>query len=149
MDFTTEANVFEVLRNAKAKAPEDDFLASLYQQINSSTADHSSFGQTTAYDIVSIEIIISCDLLTLNAEKKSHECLVSPYKEKFCNDAQVSYLNDMYKLLYPSLCIVKLSRFYKEYKKCVINGEEYTSLNSRSHRSCAIAAKWRGVTGID
>ena len=38
---------------------------------------------------------------------------------------------------------------YKEYKKCVVNGEEYTSLNSRLQRSCAIDAKWRGVTGID
>ena len=113
MDFTREANVFEVLRNTKGvkqlsflKTSEDDFLASLYQQINSSTADYSSFGQTTAYGIVSIQNL-PCDLSTLNAEKKSHEYLVSPYKEKCCNDAEVSYLNDMYKLLDPTLCIVK------------------------------------------
>ena len=40
-------------------------------------------------------------------------------------------------------------KILQEYKKCVINGEEYTSLYSRSQRSCAIAAKWRGVIRID
>ena len=31
----------------------------------------------------------------------------------------------------------------------MINGEEYTSLYSRSERSSAIAAKWCGLSGID
>ena len=52
-------------------------------------------------------------------------------------------------MLYPNLDIQPITRFYKEYKKCIINGEEYTSLCSRSERSCAIAAKWRGIIGID
>ena len=56
---------------------------------------------------------------------------------------------EMYTLLYPTMDIQKISRFYREYKKCIINGEEYTSLHSCSQRSCAIAAKWRGVIGID
>lgn len=41
------------------------------------------------------------------------------------------------------------SRFYKEYKRYIINCEEYTSSKARSQRSTAIAAKWPNVLGID
>ena len=132
------------------KTTDDDFLATLYKQVYSSTADYSSFGQTKTSDLIHIQRTqgFSCSVSTLNA-MKSHEYLTPPYKEKCFNDAEMSYLTEMYKLLYPTFDKLNISRFYHEYKKCIINGEEYISLHSRSQRSCAIAAKWRGITGID
>ena len=44
---------------------------------------------------------------------------------------------------------MELARLYKECKKVTINQEEYISTKARSDRSCAIAAKWPGVVGID
>ena len=81
--------------------------------------------------------------------KEKTQSLVPPFKEKCFHDHELGYLNDMYHLLYPTMNIVKLSRFYKEYKKVTINREEYTSSQSRSQRSNVIAAKWPSVLGID
>ena len=89
--------------------------------------------------------IMWCVNAKSSEELKDHECPVSPYKEHCFNDGEMSYLTAMYKLLYPNL----EPRFYWEFKKCEINGEEFTSLKSRSQQSCVIAAKWRGVRGID
>ena len=55
----------------------------------------------------------------------------------------------MYSLLYPTSQIANISRSYLEYKKCTVNGEELISCYSSSQRSCAIAAKWCGVVGIN
>ena len=129
---------------------DDNLQAILYQQVYSGTADYSSVGQTKTCDTTHVQRRenISCNVFKLNATKL-YEHLVPPYKEKCFSAAEIFYLSEMYKLLYPTADHPGISRFYNEYKKCVINGEEYTSLHSRSQRSCAIAAKWRGIRGID
>lgn len=90
----------------------------------------------------------SCETSMIDPEKKEYHCLLPPFKEKYFTDVELSYLQEMYSCLYPAIHVEK-SRFYKEYKKCMINGEEYISNNSRSQRSTAIAAKWPNVIGID
>ena len=97
------------------KTSEVDFLSTIYRQIYSNTADYSSFGQTKAHDNVNIRHIhnILCEVSALDAVRKGHECLIPPYKEKCFNDAEISYLKEMYKFLYPTLCLEKLSRFYR------------------------------------
>ena len=135
-----------------SKSNEDDFLAIVYEQIQSKPKeDYSSVGQTQAQDVIIMQQIknFTCNVSIIDAEKKGYQCLVPPYKEKYFRDSELSYLHEMYNSLYPGRDIAKLSRFYKEYKKCIINCEEYNSSHSRSQRSTAIAAKWPNVLGID
>jgi hypothetical protein len=54
----------------------------------------------------------------------------------------------MYSLLYPN-SIINFSRFYFQYKKLIINNEEFLCENSLSKRSSTIAAKWPGVLRVD
>ena len=129
---------------------DDNFEMMLYHKVYSGTEDYSSVGQTKVCDVTFLQRRDNCfcEVDKVNATKFC-DCFVPPYKERCFSEAQISYLSEMYKLLYPTASSPRISRFYNEYKKCVINGEEYISLNSRSQRSCAIAAKWRGIRGID
>lgn len=54
----------------------------------------------------------------------------------------------MYTVLYPSVKF-EVARYYKNYKKVIINNVEYVSSRCRSQRSAVVAAKWPGVVGID
>ena len=54
----------------------------------------------------------------------------------------------MYSLLYPT-AIVTFTRFYYQYKKLLINGEEFLCDISSSKRSSTVAAKWPNVVNVD
>ena len=54
----------------------------------------------------------------------------------------------MYSALYQAVNIVWISRFCRETKKIIINGEEYLSLRSRSDRSAVVMAKWVGLIAL-
>ena len=135
-----------------SKCCDENFLAVVYEEVHSKTKDdYSSFGQSQVQDVVMMQQVnnFSCNVSMIDAEKKDYQFLIPPFKEKYFCDSELLYLHELYSCLYPTMNIVHVSRFYKEYKKCVINCEEYTSSNSRSQRSTAIAVRWPNLSRID
>lgn len=116
-----------------------------------STAGWSCLDQTMADDQISSEIVRDhdCEIAGIIANKQSYQALVPPLYERCLSDAEFDIMTEMYCVLYPCVDIVWISRFYKETKKVIINGEEYLSLKSRSERSAVISARWVGNNGID
>lgn len=104
-----------------------------------------------ADDQISSEIVRNhdCEIAGIIANKQSYQALVPPLYERCLSDAEFDIMTEMYCVLYPCVDIVWISRFYKETKKVIINGEEYLSLKSRSERSAVISARWVGNNGID
>ena len=134
------------------KGTEDDFLSLVYKQMYTKTKyDCSSFGQSGVQDIIMVQQIknFSCKVSWIDSKCKDFHCFIPPFKEKYFSDNDLSFLRDMYTVLYPTATIVEVSRFYKESKKCIINNEEYISSGSYSNKSKAIAAKWPNIVGID
>lgn len=110
----------------------------------------SSFAQTGSPDEVIIEQLknVSCLVAKIDATKKSFHVLVPPAKEQCFTDTELATLKQMYSLLYPTSNLI-LSRFYHQYKKLLINEEEFLCDASLSKRSSTIAAKWAGVLSVD
>ena len=83
-------------------ASEDNFLSVVYQQLQSGNKeDCSSLGQTQVQDILLLQQVknFSCTTSSINAEKKDYQHLVPPFKEKYFNDSELSYLCKMYDCL--------------------------------------------------
>lgn len=118
--------------------------------MGNSASGSSSLAQTGKSDVIIVEQLknISCPVVQIDATKKSFHYLVPPFKEKCFCDTEVAILEHMYSLLYPT-SIVNFTRFYFQYKKLVINNEEFLCENSLSKRSSTIAAKWPGVLCVD
>ena len=130
---------------------ENDFLVLVCEQLQSKIkGEYNSLGQMQTQDVVIMQQInnFSCKTAMINPEKKEYHFLLPPFKEKYFSDTEISHLHEMYSCLYPAARL-EVSRYFKVYKKCMINGEEYISKNSRSQRSTAVAAKWPNVIGID
>ena len=110
----------------------------------------SSFAQTGSPDEVIIEQLknVSCPVAKIDATTKSFHVLVPPAKEQCFTDTELATLKQMYSLLYPTSNLT-LSRFYHQYKKLLINEEEFLCDASLSKRSSTIAAKWAGVLSVD
>lgn len=89
-----------------------------------------------------------CPVNQVDATMKPYQLAIPPCKERCFDDYEMSILEQMYTLLYPS-CSLKISRFYFQYKKLLINEDEFLCDNSLSKRSSTIAAKWPGVLNID
>ena len=79
-------------------------------------------------------------------EKPFHR-IIQPFYEKCFTDEEKRYLFGAYTAIIPHNVILTFSRFYKEFKTLIINGEEYISVKSRSQRSAAIIAHWPSLTG--
>lgn len=130
---------------------ENDFLNSVAEETLTLVRDDSgSVGQTSAQDLLIMQQTkeFTCAVANMDAEIKTYQCLMPPIKEKYFGDAELGYLREMYKVLYPT-AHTDVPRLYKECKKITINHTEYISTKARSQKSCAIAAKWPGVIGID
>ena len=111
----------------------------------------SSLDQTMSNDEINIKIIRNhtCEISAIIANKQIYQTLVPPFFEKCFSDTEFDIIHNMYNTLYPSINIIWISRFYKETKKVVINGEEYISTKARSDRSSIIMAQWRRSGNID
>ena len=130
---------------------ENDFLNSVAEETLTLRRDNSgSVGQTSAQDLLIMQQVkeFSCAVANMDAEIKTYQWLVPPIKEKYFGDSELGYLGEMYQVLYPTAS-TDISRLYKECKKITINHMEYISTKARSQKSCAIAARWPGVVGID
>ena len=79
-------------------------------------------------------------------EKPFHR-VIRPLYEKCFTDLEMSLLEQVYQSMYPHNASLHLSRFYKEFKTLVVNGDEYVSLKSRSQTSSAIIAHWPSING--
>ena len=114
-------------------------------------AGSSSVDQTQVNDQFTLEMIVNqnCEVSSIIATKKEYQMLACPIYERCLNDAEYEILSEMYTILYPCLTIHWISRFYKETKRLIINGEEFLSLQSQSDSSAVVTAKWRGRDGID
>lgn len=131
--------------------PADNFLAMISDHvIVKAKDDYGSLGLTVSQDALMIHDFqnVSCKVSLIDAVRKSHQHLVSPFKEKYFTDPELICLQEMYIFLYPSRKF-EVARFYKEHKKVIINNVEYVSSRCRSQRSAVVAAKWPGVIGID
>ena len=83
----------------------------------------------------------------IDPEEKHYHGIIQPFYEKCFTDDELKHIGYMYKAVYPNHSITHISRFYKEFKGIVINGEEYVSIKSRSQRSSAIFAYWPSLRG--
>lgn len=133
----------------------DKFLSDFCEQHNmidnsSRSEDNSSLSQSRGSDTIMVEQLknISCPVSKIDASKKPYHILSPPCKERCYNDSEVAILNQMYSLLYPT-AIVTFTRFYYQYKKLLINGEEFLCDISSSKRSSTVAAKWPNVVNVD
>lgn len=129
----------------------NEFMRLICEHMNTETkSDTGSLSQYLVDDSITIEKLknISCKVQEINAQKQPNQKFSPPYKEKYFSNVHMSYLKEMYDLLYP-LNDCEVSRYYREYKSIVVNGRELISCLSRSQRSAVIAAKWPGVIGID
>ena len=126
----------------------DIFLSLVYEHMHQIEKPASSLGQTLSQDIISMQQVrnISCSVSDIDEVKSPDQCLTPPYyKEKYFRDYKLSYLQEMYIQL-PRLQITNISRCYQEYKKCIVNSEEFISCYWSSQRSCA---KWCGNADDD
>ena len=131
---------------------DEDFLAQIYHHLNASNKDdYSSLGLTQSQDAITVQLLknMACPAMNIDAVKNFYQILPLPFKQKYFRDHEMSYLNEMYSIIYPSTRIVNVFRNFREYNKCIVNNEEFISKRSLSQRSCAVAAKWSGVNGID
>ena len=101
---------------------------------SSSSEGSSSFSQTSSSDMVIIEQLknVSCPVAKIDATKKPFHVLIPPCKERCFDDSEIVVLQ-MYSLLYPT-STVNYTRFYHQYKKILINDEEFlcdTSLSKK------------------
>lgn len=137
------------------KEHNSDFLSLLNTENVISCSDDeagsSSVGQSQVSDQFTIEMIVNqnCDVSSIIAIKQPYQVLACPLYEKSLSDAEYEILSEMYATLYPYVAIHSISRFYRETRRLVINGEEILSLQSQSDRSAMITAKWQGRNGID
>ena len=83
----------------------------------------------------------------IDPQEKSFHRVFQPQYEKCFTDLEMSFLDEVYKAVYPQNSSLHLCRFYKEFKTLVVNGEEYVSVKSRSQRSAAIVAHWPSING--
>ena len=83
----------------------------------------------------------------VDPEEKNYHEIIQPFFEKCFTDDELKHIGHVYKAVYPNHNITHISRFYKEFKTIIINGEEYISVKSRSQRSSAIFAYWPSLRG--
>ena len=83
----------------------------------------------------------------IDPKEKPYHGIIQPFFEKCLTDEELEYIKHVYKAVYPNCKILNISRFCKEFKTLVINGEEYISEKSRSQRSPTIFAHWPSMTG--
>ena len=128
------------------KIPDNNFLSSVaLETLTSKGNDTASVGQSSTQDLVVMQQFkgFTCTVSDIDARRRDYHHLIPPIKEKFFTDTELSYLREVYQVLYPSLNFTEVSRLYRECKKIKVN-KEYTSLKARSQKSCAIAARWPG-----
>ena len=83
----------------------------------------------------------------IDPEEKQYHGIIQPLFEKCLTDEELGHISHVYKAIYPRHKIVHISRFCKQFKTLVINGEEYISEKSRFQRSPTIFAHWPLLTG--
>lgn len=93
----------------------------------------------------SVDIIQQCNALSgstrnIDPQQKPFHRIIQPLYEKCFTDEELGYLSHVYEAIYPQRPILRLSRFYKEFKTLIVSGDEYISEMSRSQRSAAIIA---------
>ena len=131
---------------------QDDFLSAVFSGNEHIGVGYSSFDQTKLQDLITVKQIenFSCPASSLDAMKKPYHVLIPPYKEKcFCH-REILLLKQVYAILYPTAEVIELSHFVCQYKRVLINGEDFISTSARSQRSSAIVAHWlSGSSSID
>ena len=83
----------------------------------------------------------------IDPEEKEYHVIIQPLYEKCLTDQELEHIRHVYRAVYPNKRSIHISRFCKEFKTFVINGEEYISEKSRSQRSPTIFAHWLSLTG--
>ena len=132
------------LKQISLRDCDEDFLAQIYNHLNASNKDdYSSLGLTQSQDAITVQLLknMACPAMNIDAVKKFYQILPLPFKQKYFRDHEMSYLNEMYSIIYPSIRIVNVFRNFREYNKCIVNNEEFISKRSLSQQSCAVAAK--------
>lgn len=108
-----------------------------------------SLSQTASDSEYIIEMIqgLAGSTSCIDPQEKSFHRVIQPQYEKCLTDLEMSFLEEVYKAVYPQNSSLHLCRFCKEFKTLVVNGEEYVSVKSRSQRSVAIVAHWPSING--
>ena len=83
----------------------------------------------------------------IDTKEKQYHGIIQPFFEKCPTDEELENIKHVYKVVYPNCKILHISRFCKEFKTIVINGEENVSEKSRSQRSPTIFAHWPSMAG--
>ena len=65
----------------------------------------------------------------IDPEEKHYHAIIQPFYEKCFTDDELNHIGCVYKAVYPNHSITYISRFYKEFKGIVINGEEYIHIS--------------------
>ena len=81
------------------------------------------------------------------ATKLTCHTIIPPLREKFLSEDLRDNLHSTYSILYSSESVQHVPMRYEEFSQIEIFGQVFTSLKSRSRRSCVIMAIWPSVTG--
>ena len=81
------------------------------------------------------------------ATKLTCHTIIPPLKEKFLTEDLRDNLHSTYSILYGSESVQHVPMRYEQFSQIEIFGQVFTSLKSRSQRSCVTMAIWPSVTG--
>ena len=129
-------------------------LSLIHAQIKMLRQSENVSGSVTQMTFEGVDVIEQAKLLTgqiscIDAREKPFHRIVQPLCEKCFTDMEMTFITEVYQLLYPNTALTRVSRFYMEFKNLIVNGEEFISSKSRSQRSPAIIAHWPLITGVD
>ena len=139
----------QLVNSIDNSASRNDYILSVLRDIavlrNISTARSSGTVEQMAYESIDLFKQLSsqsgptCDI---DPEEKDYHGLIRPFYERCFNDQEMKHVRHLYEAVYPNKRIIHVSRFYKEFKTLVINGQEYISEKCRSQRSPTVFAHW-------
>ena len=133
-------------------ATSSDFATLVRAEITALRNTQKASGSVCQMSYESVDIIQQLHSLSgstsyIDPQEKPFHRVIQPLYEKCFTDEELGYLSNVYKAIYPHIVLLHISRFHKEFKTLVINGDEYISVKSRSQRSAAVIAHWPSLTG--
>ena len=137
---------------SKAYASSDNFEALIHAEVKNLRHFENLSGSLCQMVSEGIDILEQAKTLTgrvscIDVQEKAFHQVGQPLYDKCFMGIEIDWLTHMYNVIYPNGDITHISRFYKQFKSLVVNGEEFISLSSRSQRSSAIIAHWATVIG--
>ena len=132
--------------------PSNDFISLIHTGMENLRGSENISGSLSQMAFEELEVIeqaksLSGSVSNIDAREKAFHKVIQPLYEKCFSDIEIEFMSQVYNALFPNNHVTHISRFYKQFKTLVMNGEEFVSTSSRSERSTAIIAHWPSPIG--